>query len=324
LWKRAWFRLAASALLLGVLFALLPLDVLWQAFGRIPVAYWFVGILLYLLLHMLGAMKWRLVVNAAGADLTLLHAMRFYYAGLFGNTFLPSVVGGDVVRAGLALRAARSRAGLLLGSVVDRTLDVLALACVAGLGVLMLPGALDPRSRGIFTALAVLFVVAGALVIATLLMLPARRLGFRLRRKLVRVRSAVRAMLKRPGTVVFALGTGIALQTGLLLLNLWLGRASGLDVPVRVWFFAWPLAKIAALLPVTQGGLGVREAAQVALLAPFGVPAVIAVAASLAFQAVILAGGLVSGLLSFLLARFGGASSATLAMAKDDSLVTHP
>jgi glycosyltransferase 2 family protein len=36
--------------------------------------------------------------------------------------------------------------------------------------------------------------------------------------------------------------------------------------------FAWPLAKIAAVVPITQGGIGVREAALVVLLAPFGAP----------------------------------------------------
>ena len=51
--------------------------------------------------------KWRLLVNAAGGGLSFRTAARAYYMGLFGNTFLPSIVGGDVVRAGVALRAAK-------------------------------------------------------------------------------------------------------------------------------------------------------------------------------------------------------------------------
>ena len=54
---------------------------------------------------------------------------------------------------------------------------------------------------------------------------------------------------------------------------------------------------------MTQGGLGVREAAHAALFAPFGIPAVLAVAVSLVFQAVIISGGLIGGLISFLLGR---------------------
>ncbi len=52
---------------------------------------------------------------------------------------------------------------------------------------------------------------------------------------------------------------------------------------------------------MTQGGIGVREAALAALFAPFGVPAVLAVAVSLVFQVVVISGGLVGGLLSLLL-----------------------
>ncbi|MGD8277927.1 MAG: lysylphosphatidylglycerol synthase domain-containing protein, partial [Gemmatimonadota bacterium] len=124
-WKRFFLRLLGSAVLLTVLFLVLPLDQLWDALSRVTALTWFVAIGTYLCLHSVGAMKWRMVVNTAGAGITPLQAIRFYYAGLFGNTFLPSIVGGDMVRAGLALRYARSRAGLLLGSIVDRGIDII-------------------------------------------------------------------------------------------------------------------------------------------------------------------------------------------------------
>ena len=84
----------------------------------------------------------------------------------------------------------------------------------------------------------------------------------------------------------------------LILLNWELGRLVGIDIPLHVWFFVWPLAKIAGLAPVTQGGIGVREAAQAVLFAPFGVAAVQAVATGLVFEAVIISGGLVGGLIA--------------------------
>ena len=57
----------------------------------------------------------------------------------------------------------------------------------------------------------------------------------------------------------------------------------------------WPLAKLLALVPLTLGGLGIREAGLVALLAPFGAPATLAVATGLAWESIIIAGGLVAG-----------------------------
>jgi hypothetical protein len=98
-----------------------------------------------------------------------------------------------------------------------------------------------------------------------------------------------------------ALLLGMLLQGSLVVLNWWLGILIGIAIPLYAWFFVWPLAKISGLLPVTQGGIGVREAAQAALFAPFGVPAVMAVATGLVFEAVIIAGGLAGGVVAFAL-----------------------
>jgi len=302
-WKMFLLRLLGSAVLLSVLFLVLPLDQLWDALSGVTAGTWVIAIGTYLCLHSVGAMKWRMVVNTAGAGITPLQAIRFYYAGLFGNTFLPSIVGGDMVRAGLALRYARSKAGLLLGSVIDRGVDIIGLAGVAGIGVLLIPSALDEQSRRIFIGLAGLLAIAFAGLATLVLLLPGRRFPFRIRRRIVKVRAAARAFWRKRHIVLASLALGMALQTSLILLTAWLGRAVGLETSVRIWLFVWPLAKISGLLPVTQGGLGVREAAHAALFAPFGVPPVLAVAVSLVFQAVIISGGLIGGALAFLLGR---------------------
>ncbi len=300
-WKRAVIRVGGSLVLLGVIFALLPLDQLWSAMRRVPLPIWVATVGVYMALHLIGVVKWRMLVNAAGAGLSFLHAIRCYYVGLFSNTFLPSVVGGDVVRAGMALRRSRSKAGLVLGSLVDRVQDVLGLAAVAGVGALLLPSALNASSRRVFWVLAGAFGVVALAIAALLWLLPGRRFPFRVRRKLVRIRGAFRTLSRRPGTMLGAFLLGMLLQTLQVVLNFWLGGLVGLDAPFQVWLFVWPLAKVAATLPLTQGGIGVREAALAALFAPFGVPAVLAVAVSLVFQVVVISGGLVGGLLSLLL-----------------------
>lgn len=297
-------RLAASAVVLAVLLTVLPADEVWSAIRAMPLHLWPLGVVVYLACHLIGVAKWRVLVNAAGADLGFRPAAHAYYWGLFGNTFLPSIVGGDLVRAGVAMRQVRSKSGLILGSLVDRLLDVAGLGLLAGAGVLLSPRALDPESQRIF----LLFTGAFAAVVlagAAILLMPARHAPFRVRRKLVRVRLALRATAARPGAVAAAFLAGLLLQSLLVVLNWWLGRAIGIDIPIVVWFFVWPLAKIAGLLPLTQGGIGVREAAQAALFAPFGVSAVRAVATGLVFQAVILSGGLLSGGIALVLRRDG-------------------
>lgn len=311
-WRRPAFRIAGSVIILAALFTVLPASELVAAIRRLPPWIWVLAVPTYLALHLIGIVKWRLLANAAGAGLSFIDAVRAYYSGLFGNTFLPSIVGGDVVRAGVAFGVVKSRSGLLLGSLVDRMLDVVGLGLVAGIGALMSPRALAPESRLVFWLLAGLLGVGAIGAFGMWRLFPSRRLPFRVRRKLVPVRRAVRATAASPSILVWALLLGMLLQSLLVVLNWGLGLAIGIDIPLYVWFFVWPLAKISGLLPVTQGGIGVREAAQAALFAPFGVSAVMAVATGLVFEVVIITGGLLGGLIAWVLgrrARSGGSAA---------------
>src|ERR1700741_469531 len=96
---------------------------------------------------------------------------------------------------------------------------------------------------------------------------------------------------------------GAAIQFTFLLLTALLAISCGLLLPLRIWLFAWPLAKLAALLPLTQGGIGVREAALVGLLSPFGAPPHLVLASGLVWEGVVIVGGLIAGLTALFLRR---------------------
>ena len=296
-----------SALVLYLLFRLLPGRQVWQTLGRLPARLWVMVLVGYLGAHCIGVGKWRLMVNVAGAGLNVRQAARCYFAGLFGSLFLPSLIGGDLVRAGLALRLGRSKAGVLLGSFLDRMIDLAALTLLAGLGALLVPGALDARGRKIFLLLGAGALLGAVVVAGVIALLPVGRFSFRMRRRVVRVRRAGRSMARQPGAMLRALSLAMAAQLVFIELSVLLAKACGLELPFRVWLFAWPLAKLSAALPITQGGIGVREAALAALLLPFGAPAVLTVAAGLAWEAIVVSGAVVAGVTSVLIGQFSAA-----------------
>src|SRR5437899_7082000 len=110
-WLGAALRLGASGLILGLLFHFLPFEQLREAVERVPLGLWLTALGGYLAAHAIGVLKWRLMINLAGAELSFLQAAQCYFTGLCATLFLPSIVGGDVVRLGLALRLARNRVG---------------------------------------------------------------------------------------------------------------------------------------------------------------------------------------------------------------------
>jgi glycosyltransferase 2 family protein len=126
-----------------------------------------------------------------------------------------------------------------------------------------------------------------------------------MRRRLAQVRHAIRMVGRRPQRLVLGWLLGTTVQGTYIFLTALLGISCGLPLPLRVWLFAWPLAKIAAVMPITQGGIGVREAALVVLLAPFGAPAATVLATGIVWEGVIIAGALLAGLTAFLLRLAG-------------------
>ena len=303
-WLFIVLRWTAALLVLGILLHFLPLAPLRAAIRQVPLTRFLVILLGYLLAHAVGVLKWRMVVNAAGAELDLRTSAQCYTGGLFGTLFLPSIVGGDVVRLAVGLRRSPRPTAVVAGNIVDRFLDVTAQAGLVLFGLVLLPGSLPAQLQ----AAARKIVLAGTLgaillgILALVLYRPilrGRSIGFL--RKLARLRHALRSVSRRSQVLLFGWILGTFIQMSFLMLTATLATSCGLVLPLRVWLFAWPLAKLAAVLPLTQGGIGVREAALVGLLAPFGGPAALVLAAGLMWEGIIIAGGLLAGLLALLL-----------------------
>ncbi len=305
-WILLGVRWAVALLILGILFFLLPVEPLQNALARVPLSRFIAVLLVYLVALTGGITKWHTVVNSAGAQLNFAASAECYTSGLFGALFLPSIIGGDVARLAVGISRSPHPAAVITGNVADRFLDVAAQLTLVSLGLILLPGSLPVPLQG--PAKHVLFAGLVAAAVVVVLMVAMRRplLGgrsIRTRRRIAQLRHAMRAVSRRPGRLVLGWLLGTSVQGTYVLLTGLLGITCGLRLPLRVWLFAWPLAKIAAVMPITQGGIGVREAALVVLLAPFGAPAGQVLATGIVWEGVIITGGLLAGLTALLLRR---------------------
>jgi hypothetical protein len=300
-------RIAFSIVLIALLFHFLPVAQLLAALRQLPPGVWMAVLTAYVLGHLVGMLKWRLMVNLTGAGLSHQQAAHCYFGGLFGTLFLPSIVGGDVVRMSLAMRDSKSRTGTALACLLDRVIDFAALACLAGTGVALLHGSLDAASLRVFWSVALAAALGGGVVIACLSLLPVRRFPHKVQRIMVQLRQAWRAMIAKRQYVALALALGIAVQGWFVFLTAKVADMCGLHVSMHGWLVAWPLAKLSALAPLTQGGIGVREVALAALLVPFGAKPVLTVAVGLVWEAIIVVTSLLGGLVSFFAGRMKAA-----------------
>ncbi len=303
---RFWIRLAAGVALLGIILSRMDLAALARAWGPGSALGVAGAALLLLLGQSIAALRWKLILGPGSPPWAYL--VRLYVIGGFFSLFLPTVVGGDAVRAAAAAQGSGRAGGVVASVLFDRALGVLAMAGYAGLGLLMAPEAARRLGEGLRLRLPD---APGAVLGGAVLVLGAGVAAALLLRQSPRARKAARDALelgaglaRAPLTLLQAVALGFVVQGLYILLWLVLARSIGLPLPALALLVAVPIVTLAAMLPVTLGGLGVREGAWLLLLGGSGIPSEQTLAFSLLFFATNLVTGAV-GALVFVLAGTG-------------------
>jgi uncharacterized protein (TIRG00374 family) len=296
-----WFvRIGVSLLVLSVTLWLLPTEEVWGAVQRMPPSIWLFCLVVFLLGHVLSALKWRILIAESG-EVPITRALRAHFAGLVANLALPGAAGGDVVRAGLVIRTATDKTRVAVGSLADRVVDTLSVFTLACVGAALSTGAGDTRGVVLRAGGVLLLLSVGGLVGVFVV----RKIPWKGKpKKLVdKLTSSLGSLADRKGALVACFFLSLAIQAVFVGLNVLLADASGVVAPTAAWFFAWSASKLLAVLPISLGGLGVREASLAALLAPFGAPPARVVAVGLLWQSILVTSGLLGGLILLLLSR---------------------
>jgi hypothetical protein len=282
---RRLIRLGGSVAILAVVILMLPAGSLRSALTGVSPAALALAVAVFVSGHVVAALKWRMLMGPA-AGVSPFAAIRAHYAGLVGTLSPLGFIGGDVVRAGVAIGGSGNAATVTLTSVVDRLVDLAALVVLATVGALWLGR--EVASAGIVLAAAAGLVVLGGAGLAAAWLVLERVGGGRLSS----IRDALRLLARRPGTLAVAHILSVAVQGSFVAANAYLGATVGVETPLGAWLMAWPGAKLTAYLPISVAGIGVRETALIALLRPFGGAPGPVMAAGLLWDAVLVAGSL--------------------------------
>jgi uncharacterized membrane protein YbhN (UPF0104 family) len=276
-------RAAVSIAVALILFALIPFGTVMQALRRVNGWTWVATVIITLGGHYLNALKLRLLLGWSTVPLSL--CVRAQYAGLLASLGLPGAAGGDLVRGAYLARTVGVRR-ITLGSVADRLVDSVALLVLAAIA-LPIAGAPAPlvemsHRRGWWLA----GLSLGGLLLGLMISLPKDGVVIR---KLSRVLAAFKA---RRTALSAGFVLALIVQSAFVLTNVWIARQVGVTIGLAAWFVAWPLSKLVSVLPISLGGLGVREAVLVALLAPYGAPREAVLASGILWQVVPITTGL--------------------------------
>jgi glycosyltransferase 2 family protein len=289
--RRVWLalRLVVSVLLLAAVLAYAGVGKMADAIREASWGWFAAALALMALNSILGAVRWRMLLRHAHVEVTELRAVRAFAGALFLNNVLPTAVGGDAVRAWLVGR----EGGLVRATTATLVDKVTALAClfvVAWIALIVdseeVPGSLVTVLAWVTAGLLAAFVLAGLVAAGARPLV--RRLPERLANMIREAWWALRRWAASARLMAWVLGLGLVYGAFGLLVFVLVAKAVGVELSFALAAVTTPVVLVAMLIPVSIGGLGVREGGFVLLLGEAGVSAADATLLALLSTAAIL------------------------------------
>lgn len=269
-------RAALGVALLGFLAHRFGASAVFSVLSRERPGYFILAIAIYAAGQVLSAWRWRLLAAVVAIHGRLSEFIAYYFLGMFTNLFVPGLVGGDAARA-LYLGRRHGRLGAAAASVVaDRGLGLLSLFWLAAaVGGSLNAGALPPvvvRPVMLIGAVCLLAFVAFPLIARVERLMP---------HSLARYAGLVTPYLRRPLSLMPAIILSLILQALYVVGQYVLAIGLGLSIPLSTFLICVPVAGVFASIPVTFGGLGLRESAYTVLFGMVGLGSADAIALGL-------------------------------------------
>lgn len=297
------FRIGISIILLFFLFRQVDKKMLWNLLKNTDKPFLFFGFIIFFIPYLLCLFRWQMLLKAANIDLPLKRIIISFAGGIFFNLFLPSTIGGDLVRS-IDLAAHTKKPRQVVATVfLDRLSGYIGVALVLSLAVLM--GWRFLQDKAVFVSL---FIIVAVLV-AILLVLFNKFIHSKINRLLYspdagKIREAITSLHQevhyfgRNKKLIFNnLALSFFVQLIAPVTFYFVGLSLGIKINIIYFLIFLPIIGAITLLPVSIGGLGLRDATTIYFFAKAGVTKDLAFAMSLINFSFILAYGALAGII---------------------------
>lgn len=221
---------------------------LFSALRRVSSGYFLAAVVALFISRLFAALRWHVLLKSAGVEISFFRSIMLTFTGNFSSNFLPTTIGGDVVRLGGAMQLGYDRAICIASLVADRLIGL------AGMS-LALPFGLVPvfsLGNGVSQSLAIPALIQKGVDFAK------------------RTFESFSIWLKKPlalsGSLLATFGNMAFIYLTVYLLLL------GIDHQVSYWLVAglYTLTYFVTLFPISINGLGVQELSMAFLLTQLG------------------------------------------------------
>ncbi len=259
-------KIGVSLLLLGYLLRTTDLHASIERIRQGDLLLLVLAVVLYGGMIMLSTWRWRTLISVQGYDASLRELSASYLVATFFNNFLPSNIGGDLIRVRDSSRLTGSKTTSLAIIAVDRILGFAALYALAA-GAFLAGGSAVRHLAG-----ARLVLLALSLLFATLAFLYFREGTARAvmagsglarirwaRERFEVVQEAVHEYRRNFRAVVAAFVASLMLQTLFICYYFAIARSLRIPLSLTACFLMVPLCALVQTIPISFNGWGIRE-----------------------------------------------------------------
>jgi uncharacterized membrane protein YbhN (UPF0104 family) len=280
-------RVGVSVVLLAWLLARVELGGVLEAIGRLSPELVCAAVLMHVATQVLSSVRWWSLARALDFPGKWHTYLGFYFVGTYFNLFLPTSVGGDLLKVLFLTREEGRRLRATYSVVADRLFGLAAMLILGASAVLMSPNVLPRR-------FVTLLFSGGVAALCWLAWWPFLIRGIaRIWPEIAQRLAGLVVFWRRPWALSVALTLSLILQAlGMGVVAL-LARGIGIDLPLEFYFASFPLVAILTLLPISFNGIGLREGGFIFFLGLKGVPAEVSLTLGLVFFGVQISSSLV-------------------------------
>lgn len=268
-------KIAISGLILFFLFKNLDLKVFWNTVVSVsPATVVFVAFI-FIFSQCVSTLRWSFILKK-DLDISYLRLLSIYLIGMFFNNFLPTAVGGDIVK-GWFLYKLTKRGDLSFASIfMDRYSGFAALILITAVALgLGYPLIADTRFPVFFAMLIGGFVIMSLILwvgpLHSWAMKIMERIHFYgINKKIDTVYRVLMSYKRHYSILVKIFVCGLVVQVAVIVGYYTLGRGLGINVGIGYFFLFIPLITAVSMIPISLSGLGLREGAFVFLFTKVG------------------------------------------------------
>ncbi|MEX2216927.1 MAG: flippase-like domain-containing protein [Phycisphaeraceae bacterium] len=224
------------------------------------------GLLLAGMVQLLNLWRWYIFLRMVGVHIPTREATGIFFTGLFFNLFLPGAAGGDLVRIAMLKRRGYDIGRSALSVVMDHAAGSVSMILVATTAMAMRHDWLM-RDENIAAIAGGIYIYLGAVTFLIILSLIFCAAGVpkRLpswwpgRASVIELSHAYFECARQWRTTLVAIVVSTVMLVLFFLMFFMAARAYGVNAPVVDFFAMMPTIDIISGLPISLGGLGVRE-----------------------------------------------------------------